>query len=53
MNRFITTLYMFILQPFSFSYVSNLPLLYCIEGGGGKCVLMYSNKYSINLKKDS
>ncbi len=21
-----------------------------IEGGGGKCVLMYSNKYSTNLK---
>jgi hypothetical protein len=47
--HYCTTLYMFILQSFSFSYVSNP---YCLEGGGGiECVLMYSNKYSINLKK--
>ncbi len=23
---------------------------YCIEGGGGNCVLIYSNKYSHNWK---
>jgi len=23
---------------------------YCIEGGGRKCVLMYTNKYTLNVK---
>jgi len=50
---FIIILYKFILQPFSFSYILNMPLLYCKEGGGGKSELMYSNKYPINLKKSS
>jgi hypothetical protein len=47
---FIT--FMFILETFIFSYVSKPSLLtVCIEGGGGYCVPMYSNKYSINLKR--
>ncbi len=33
---------------FIFFYIPTSP--YCIEGGGGECVLMYSNKYPTNLK---
>jgi hypothetical protein len=40
---------MLFVVPFSlFSTVSNSPLLtHCIAGDGEKCVLMYTNKYSI------
>jgi hypothetical protein len=34
-----------------FCYCFDLTSPYCKERAGGKCVLMYSNKYSINGKK--
>jgi hypothetical protein len=46
-----TTLYMFILHPFLFFLCFKPTSPYCIEGGGGKSILMCSNKCSVNLKK--
>jgi hypothetical protein len=50
--HYCITLYMYVHPAIFLFFLCFKPASpYCIEGGGGiECVLMYSNKYSINLK---